>query len=203
MWLIKLLQAIFLIEDRETRTFGISKNLTEHYTKECWNLYFDEVCVGGQYSLLKKEIERYKYQSDRHISTSFVDILAKCVEVSQYYESHQDWVIVPIPMHWTRYFPRGFDHIERLSIELSKKYGYTTLPLLRTKWTRRQAKLSRRERLKNKKNSFFLNNWYTVPSHLILIDDVVSSWSTLNEAAKVLKESWATIILCFTLASNA
>jgi ComF family protein len=203
MTIKKLLLDIFFINEKNIEEFWIPKNLTKHYKNECVPMYFDEVCVGGQYAFLKKDIERYKYQSDRQLSTRLVDVLAKCVEVSNLYQVNSDWVFIPVPMHWMRYFQRGFHHTERLSTELSNKIWWTHISLLQTKWTKRQAKLSRWDRLKNKKNSFFVKSWYTVPSHIILIDDVISSWSTLNEAAKVLRESWAKVVLCFTLASNA
>ncbi len=203
MSIVKILKEIFLVEYWSDRKVSSPKNLTSHYQNELWKMYFDEICIWGKYSLFEKEIERFKYRSDRQLSTGLVEVVSKCVEVSKLFGEHADWVVVPIPMHWTRYFLRGFHHTNLIAQWVWKSLNLSFLPILRTKWTKRQAKLSRQQRLNNKKNSFFLKNWYTVPSHVILIDDVVSSWSTFNEAAKLLKEAWSKKILCFTIASNA
>ena len=200
---MKIIKEIFLVEQGIQKKVSSPKNLTSHYEKELWKLYFDEICTWGEYAHFELQIERFKYHSDRHISTSLVEVLSKCVEVSKYFGEQSDWVVVPIPMHWTRYLLRGFHHTDLMAQGLSRILNLKVLSLLSTKWTKRQAKLSRWERMNNKKNSFFLKSRYTVPSHIILIDDVVSSWSTLNEAAKLLKEAWAKKVLCFTIASNA
>lgn len=178
-------------------------NLTQHYQQELQTLFFDELWVWWEYAHLESKIERYKYHSDRHISTEFVDILSKCVEVSNIFGEEQDWEIIPIPMHWTRYLLRGFHHTSLLACKLWKRFHCPVSTILKTKFRRRQTKLTRIQRMQNKKNSFFLKTGYTLPSHILLLDDVVSSWATLNEAARVLKEGWVKKIICFTLASNA
>jgi ComF family protein len=152
---------------------------------------------------LKRKIEQFKYHSDRHISTELVEVLSKCVEVSNFYPWFTNWEIVPVPMHWTRYFFRRFDHTKLLATQLWKILGLPVHRVLGTFFRLRQAKLSRDKRIRNKKNSFFVKNGYTVPSHIILIDDVLSSGATINEAARTLRYGWAEIIICFTLASNA
>ena len=36
----------------------------------------------------------------------------------------------------------------------------------------------------------------------ILVDDVVSTWTTINEISKILKKSWAKNIIALVIASN-
>jgi ComF family protein len=202
MKILSILKEIFLEEEKHISSTSSPKNLTAHYRGELRHVEYNEVCVWGDYREWEKEIERYKYHSDRHISTDLVEVLSKCVEVSLYYGKHDDWVIVPVPMHWSRYILRGFDHTKMLAKGLATHLWFQYTPVLKTKWRRRQSNLSRRERLENKKNSFLIKNRYTVPSHIILIDDVVSSSSTIHEASKVLKRAGAEIVICFTIASN-
>ena len=106
-------------------------------------------------------------------------------------------------MHWTRYLLRGFDHTGLLAKKLSHRLHLPFFPCLKTAFRRRQTSLIREKRIANKKNSFSVKKGYTVPSHIILIDDVVSSGATLNEAARVLKSHGAQVVICFLLASNA
>jgi ComF family protein len=206
MNIFSLLAEIFLEEERKFSPPSSPKNLTQHYRVELRHVEvgeLDEICVWGNYQHLEYDIERYKYHSDRHISTRLVEVLAKCVEVSTFYGEHGDWVVVPIPMHWSRYILRGFDHTRRLAKELAERMNVGYAPILKSKWRRRQSSLPRTKRLENKKNSFLIKNGYTLPSHIILVDDVVSSGSTLHEAAKILKLHGVESIICFVIASNA
>jgi ComF family protein len=200
---LSILKDIFLEENERRSSTSSPKNLTVHYRQELRHVEYDEVCVWADYREWEKEIERYKYHSDRHISTDLVEVLSKCVEVSVYYGEHDDWVIIPIPMHWSRYMLRGFDHTKRLATELAHSLWIEYNPILKTKWRRRQSNLSRTKRLENKKDSFLIKNGYTIPSHIILIDDVVSSSSTFHEAARVLRAHGAEKVICFAIASNA
>lgn len=206
MSLISLLKNIFLEEISQENVLSSPKNLTEHYRVELRHVDFDEVCVWWDYSILKGNIERYKYHSDRHISTELVEVLSKCVEVSEYYVEHNDWVVVPVPMHWSRYFLRWFDHVGLLAQKFSTKNGFVFMKLLvskLSKLSKRQSKLSRWERLENKKDSISLKNHYTLPLHIILVDDVVSSGATLQECAQVLRNAGVERIICFCVASNS
>lgn len=199
---LDILKDIFLEERDIWVLLSSPKNLTTHYRGELRHIECDEICTWGEYVELEKKIERYKYHSDRSLSRELGEVLAKCVKVSRLYGEYHDWVVVPVAMHWSRYILRGFHHTGYLAKDFGKTHNLLYKPLLSTRYTPRQSKLSRTLRIKNKKNSFSIKNGYTVPSHIILIDDVVSSGSTLHEASAVLKAAGAKVIICFTLASN-
>jgi competence protein ComFC len=203
MNILSILKDIFLEENEKISSTSSPKNLTQHYRVELRHIDCDEVCVWWDYKELEAKIERYKYSSDRHISTELVEVLSKCVEVSDLFFEHDDWVIIPIPMHWSRYILRGFNHTSVLAEKFGEVVELPFSSILKTKYRPRQSNLSRTRRIKNKKNSFFVKNTYTVPSHILLIDDVVSSGSTFQEAAKILKSAGAKVVICFAIASNA
>jgi ComF family protein len=186
---LSILKDIFLEEVPVLSSPTSPKNLTDHYRQELRNSYFDEVCVGANYSDLESKIERYKYHSDRHLSTEFVEVMSKCVEASRLYGEYHDWVVIPVPMHWSRYVLRGFHHTRTLAKCLAKKLSLSLEYPISTRYRPRQSQLLRTKRIENKKNSFFIKSGYTVPSHVILIDDVISSGATLDEAAKTLKNA--------------
>lgn len=75
--------------------------------------------------------------------------------------------------------------------------------LLKTKFTKRQSKLSRKQRLKNRENIFSVRKkLQKIPETVILLDDVISSGATINSCAKVLKNMWVKVILVLVLATN-
>ena len=105
-------------------------------------------------------------------------------------------ILVPVPLHWTRKIWRGFNQAEILAKKIAKKVDSAESReiLKRSKKTRQQAKLSKKERLKNTENAFvfketdcYLSLKELKNKQIILIDDVVASGSTLDSAAKALK----------------
>ncbi len=201
MKIIDTLLDIFL-EHREKRvpTF-LPLDLTEHYRKELGDLSLDAVYVATKYSEIEQHIARYKYSSERENVDLFGDLLSNLVEKYQI-QFEKNLLLVPVPMHWTRYFMRGFDHTYYMAKYLSKKLGLPFGKILSTKWSRHQSKLSREKRLENKKNSFRMRDHDCSQEVVIILDDVISSWCTANECARVLKAAGVKKVIGIFLASN-
>ena len=82
------------------------------------------------------------------------------------------------------------------------RFRYEKNIVLKNRQTRQQSKLSRQDRLTNLENSFKINqNKLDIIDKkvVILIDDVISTWTTVNEISKILKDNWAVkvIVVCF------
>lgn len=177
-------------------------NLTEHFRTEIRELYLDEIYIWAMYEHISSDLESYKYRSNRDYTSTYVDILAKVVEESKILELNQSIGIVPTPMHWSRYFIRGFNHIDRLSVALCEKLDILYFPIIGTTYNKRQSKLSKKERITNRKNSFFFKQKIILPESVILIDDIISTGSTANSCAKLLKENWVKKVFGIFIASN-
>ncbi|HOK04167.1 MAG TPA: ComF family protein [Victivallales bacterium] len=95
--------------------------------------------------------------------------------------------IVPIPLHWTRQFIRGYNQSQLIADVISIKTKIPILNLLkRVKKTPKQANLSREERKKNLNNAFKLNDFKRAKfkiGTIVLFDDVLTTGSTLESAA--------------------
>jgi ComF family protein len=99
-------------------------------------------------------------------------------------------LIVPVPLHWTRRRERGFNQSALLADELSAQLSMPVLRgvLRRVKRTRDQTGLNARERIANMQKAFRV----VVPDDVIgkrvlLVDDVMTTGATLNEAANELR----------------
>lgn len=98
--------------------------------------------------------------------------------------------IVPVPLHWTRYAKRGFNQAEEISKVLAKKSGKKVAKLLkRAKRTKFQSLLPSTLRISNVHEAFSLS--VKDPStyqgkHLLLVDDLMTTGSTIRFAAKTL-----------------
>ena len=65
-----------------------------------------------------------------------------------------------------------------------------------------QSKLSRKERLENKKNTVRIKGQFTPEWTIFLFDDVISTGATANDCARILKYRWAKKVVGIFLASN-
>ncbi len=99
-------------------------------------------------------------------------------------------VIVPIPLHWTRYASRGFNQAEEIARVIQKKKNVPLRSLLkRVKKTAFQFELVSSMRGTNVKNAFVLNcidKKHYKDKHILLVDDLMTTGSTIREAAKEL-----------------
>lgn len=116
---------------------------------------------------------------------------------------HFDFII-PIPLHKSRKREREFNQAEILSRQIGKEFDKQVLTdgLIRSKPTKTQTELSFPERMRNVEKSFFVAKPQVIKdANLLLIDDVLTTGATSNEAAKSLKDAGAKIVLLLTLAN--
>ncbi|WDV46116.1 ComF family protein [Clostridiaceae bacterium M8S5] len=112
-------------------------------------------------------------------------------------------IIIPVPLNKKRLLERGFNQAELLSKCISKHSNsrVITKSLVRTKNTRRQNKLNRKDRLKNIKGAFTVRNKEVIANkNIILVDDIYTTGTTINECCKELTKSGAKSIYVLTLA---
>jgi len=115
-------------------------------------------------------------------------------------------VIVPVPLHWTRILMRGFNQAREMGKILARKKGCACVEILkREKRTAYQSDLPIEHRAANVREAFVLRasaRTY-VGKHIILLDDLMTTGSTLRAAAKVLltlkPASLTIIVACRTL----
>jgi competence protein ComFC len=102
-------------------------------------------------------------------------------------------VVVPVPLHPARQRERGFNQASLLAELLSVQISIRVKPLLeRTRYTTTQTALDRSERMENLHNAFRLRKNANVRGlRVLLVDDVLTTGSTLNECARVLKRAGA------------
>lgn len=97
--------------------------------------------------------------------------------------------LVPIPLHWTRFWARGFNQSHEIARILAHKKGCACTQILsRVRRTRYQADVPKAERGANVHDAFVLHAsaQQYANKHLVLIDDLMTTGSTLKVAAKQL-----------------
>jgi predicted amidophosphoribosyltransferase len=102
-------------------------------------------------------------------------------------------IISFIPSHrWRHYFEKGYNQSELLAKHLAKELNIPVLQLAKkSKYTASQLKLSRSQRQKNLNLAFSPSHLEKIPkdSHILLVDDVTTTASTLKEVATCIKSN--------------
>lgn len=137
----------------------------------------------------KKIIHSYKYSKRVELSRPLGVMAANRLKES----GIEPDFIVPIPLHWSRYFMRGYNQSELVGKVISEQTGIPMKKfLVRSKRTKQQAKLDRKQREKNLMGAFSVKkNEFLKKRTILLIDDVITTGSTLTAATKVLLDEGA------------
>jgi len=102
-------------------------------------------------------------------------------------------MLVPVPLHRWRMFKRGFNQASEMAVYAGRVFQAQVLTgaLRRRRNTPAQSGLSRRQRRKNLNGAFDWRGGVKPGRHVALVDDVMTTGSTLTECARVLKRAGA------------
>jgi ComF family protein len=108
--------------------------------------------------------------------------------------------IIPVPLHHSRLRERGYNQALELARPVAERLG---VPLreglvLRLKHTAAQSTLEKKERHRNIRGAFTVRG--ELPAHIAILDDVVTTGSTVNELARVLRKAGAKKVVVWACA---
>jgi ComF family protein len=103
------------------------------------------------------------------------------------------FIVTAVPISKSRKKWRGFDQSREVAKILAKKFNLEYMDTLGKKETKPQVGLKRVERIKNIQNNIFITDkeLNLGGSRVVMIDDVYTSGSTLEECAKILRQAGA------------
>lgn len=163
---------------------------------------FDRARSLGPYdAALKQLIHHFKYDKQPGVMKDIAPIVADYFDRQE--ESWEGFYVAPVPLFFRRMKARTFDQSFLIAKEVA---GILSLPLAngllrRVRDTDSQARKTKVERAKNIKGAFEVDRPDRVAGlNVLLVDDVMTTGATVNEAAKMLKRSGAGQIHVFTLA---
>ena len=110
---------------------------------------------------------------------------------------HFDYIVF-VPLHWTRRCWRGFNQTEEMSMVISRLSKKKIIHALRrTKKTRFQTECSKAERADNVIGAFSATEDASLLKNktVLLVDDLLTTGSTLSQAAKVLYKAGAHTVI--------
>lgn len=154
--------------------------------------YLKGVFIAAKYD---KFIEDYigdiKYEFYFAMIGDLVKVMNKYLEENQEFQkiiAQSD--VTFVPLHFWRRRWRGFNQAEKIACGIAKYWKTDCKKLLkRVKRTKCQVGLKRKARLANLKDAFKFTYKGEIKNSVIIVDDVMTTGSTLEECGKVLKES--------------
>lgn len=161
--------------------------------------------------VVKKLVYKFKYQPHlADLRTVLVDLfyegLIQKEEFDRTYRgSLVNLVLVSVPLHRSKLRTRGYNHAEILARGLSQKFNLPCYNMLeRIKNTRSQVGLKKDERKENVKDAFLVSSGQLFPKHLtiFLVDDILTTGSTLLSAANTLKRAGVKKVFGLALAKD-
>lgn len=162
----------------------------QEYCRDCKSQshVFTEGTAAFTYSGgLPDAVYRLKYQNRRDYRYFFAQAMAKCC--GSKIRRWNPQVILPVPIHWRKRGRRGFNQSDLLAEELGKALKIPVQKDLL--WCRRmtaaQKTLDRKERQQNLRGSFALKHPVPGIRRVLIVDDIYTTGSTMDEIARVLK----------------
>jgi len=184
-----------------------SANASDNLHYMCYNCHNDLLKIGQLKNFndiyylwdydkkLKKVIEEYKFKNKRYIGELLYSLIGS--ELDKLIEMEKIEKIIPIPVSRKRLIERGFNQVE----ELLKFGNYNYINAKRIKETKHMYEiLNLEERRKNIESAFKIAGIEKL-NRILVIDDIITTGSTMKEFIKEIRKSNKRIeIVVFTLA---
>lgn len=176
--------------------YGVNKNKDLSSSKveysrckfcENKNFYFDRAISCIEYCDKSKVLVlSLKYYGNTYMSRYIAQVMRDKLEFEQLSADY----IIPVPLHKKRMRTRGFNQAEKIASYLS---DYTKIPIIdcikRNRNTKRLYALNKFQREKELKNAFEVKDGSEeiIGKKIILVDDIFTTGTTVNEISKKLK----------------
>jgi len=170
----------------------------------CAGRGFHFTCAVSRYrseGVVREFIHRFKYRREFELRHPLAAWAAEALEDERILAERID-ALVPVPLFAARERHREFNQAAVLARLVGKGAGIAVSDcLVRTRNTNRQVGHDRQSRMENLRNAFRMRQNAVVSGrHFVLVDDVLTTGSTLDECARVLVEAGAASVRAITVA---
>jgi ComF family protein len=176
----------------------------DHLCEECLRKrpFFDKILAPYLYEgRIMDAVHQFKYQGKTHIAKALGPLLASYSQ--KRIPEERDLLVMPVPLHRKRLRERGFNQSLLLARQVAPRLGAAvdSLSLCRIRDTQVQMGLKKQDRRRNVRRAFECIDPKAVRGKtVLLVDDVATTGSTLNECARVLKRAGCRKVLCLVVA---
>lgn len=150
-------------------------------------------CFYSRDSHLAQLIQDFKYRGMGEVATRLGEVLGNELFLTGWFDSID--VIVPVPMHWIKEAKRGYNQANLLASGISKATNIPLSNLLKAHRPHRtQTAMNLEQRRSNTNGIFKVKSPHLLEGkHILIVDDVCTTGSTITNAAETLLNSCADI----------
>ena len=153
------------------------------------------------YGSVRDSLHRYKFEGLTAYADIYSEFIVKCIDENQISCDSITWV----PLSRRRLRKRGYDQAELLARGIARQMGFRPVRLLKKRRdTKPQSQTgSAVKRRANISGAYVcLKPELVAGKRILLVDDIVTTGTTLSEAAGVLKKAGAKEVIAVTLARS-
>lgn len=153
--------------------------------------------------IIRNKIIEYKFEDKGYLYKMFAKIILSDKKTCNFIKKYD--VIIPVPISKKRKKKRGYNQSELVANELAQKLNQDiwTDIIIKKKDNKPQSELNKLERIKNVEDIYEINKPIEVKNKkVLLLDDIYTTGSTVNEIARKLKQNQTQEISVITLAKD-
>lgn len=158
--------------------------------------FIEHVFMLGHYEDgLKKSLEGLKFQRDKYIAKKFAQDLDTLLPALP-----KDIVVVPVPTLTRNIRKRGYDHVSIVASTIGKIRGYEVQYIVERCGATVQHDTETRKERQAQVTTMFSLKGVDIPEVILLIDDIITTGSTVNEIARQLRQAGAQHVIVAAIA---
>ena len=177
------------------------KKEEDEYCPDCLSSEHDFIrnrAVFCYDDIVRRAIYRFKYGRRKEYADTFAYLSVGYL--GGWIKEISPDAIVPVPLHGSRLRKRGFNQAALFASALSKYSGFKYMDIaVRIRPTQPQKKLGYAARRKNLKKAFKIRQNDVKLDTVLLVDDIYTTGSTLDELAGVFKDNGVKNIYALTI----
>ena len=173
----------------------INENNNRNFSKHLYIFRYE--------GIIRNKIIEYKFEDKGYLYKMFAKIILSDKKTCNFIKKYD--VIIPVPISKKRKKKRGYNQSELVANELAQKLNQDiwTDIIIKKKDNKPQSELNKLERIKNVEDIYEINKPIEVKNKkVLLLDDIYTTGSTVNEIARKLKQNQTQEIGVITLAKD-
>lgn len=167
----------------EIATIKINEHLNKYFKKHLFIFKYE--------GIIKKKLIAYKFNERVYVYKAFVNFMLKNKKVCRFLESYD--IIIPVPIHKNRKLKRGYNQTSLIAKKIAENFEnlqYIDDVLIKKIDNKPQSTKNKIDRKKDVIGVYEIKNAEKLKNKKVLvIDDIYTTGSTLNECCKILKQA--------------
>ncbi len=154
--------------------------------------------------IIKERLIKYKFDEKSYIYKALVKFMVKNKKICDFLKNYD--IIIPVPIHRKRKMKRGYNQSYLIAKNLVDNFENLQCvkdALIKQVNNKAQSTKTKKERTKNVIGAYYLRNTEKINNkRVLLLDDIYTTGSTVNECCKVLKQANIKFVDVITIAKD-